>query len=63
MPHTSKATGRRVISTQLALSADDHERLLLLAASHERSAAAEVRWVVRQWLDENVRSVAFAGQN
>ena len=62
MSHTSKAAGRQVISTQLALSADDHDRLLLLAASHERSAAAEVRWAVRKWLDEHVPAIAVAGQ-
>ena len=43
-------------------SADDHDRLLLLAASHKRSAATEIRWAVRKWLVEHVPEVAIAGQ-
>ena len=63
MPHASKKTGRQVISAQLFLSTDDHDRLLLLAANHERSASAEVRWAVRKWLDEHGPAVTVAGQN
>jgi plasmid stability protein len=52
MPH---ATGgaRRIISAQIELSPAEHQRLLRIAANHERSARAEARWAVRQWLDQH----------
>ena len=51
MTHT--APSERVISARVELSPADHQRLLQVAASHERSVAQEVRWAVRQWLDQH----------
>lgn len=42
-----------MISAQIQLSPAEHERLLRLAAHHERSARAEAIWAVRQWLDQH----------
>ncbi len=42
-----------MISSSLELAPADHQRLLRIAARHERSAAQEVRWAVRQWLDQH----------
>lgn len=52
MPHAAGGA-RKVISAQIQLSPAEHERLLRLAAHHERSARAEAIWAVRQWLDQH----------
>jgi hypothetical protein len=41
-----------VVSAQIRLSHDDHDRLMQLAASNERSAAAECRYAVRRHLKQ-----------
>ena len=47
-------TASRSFPLSWPLSADDHDRPLSLAASHERSATAEICWAVQKWLDEHV---------
>lgn len=50
---TRTAPNDRVISARVELSPADHQRLHQVAASHERSITQEVRWAVRQWLDQH----------
>lgn len=52
MTHT-EPEAQRVISARVELSTADHQRLAQIAALHERTLAAEVRYAVRQWLDQN----------
>lgn len=52
MTHTDPEA-HRVVSARVELSTDDHQRLATVAAMHERTIAAEVRYAVRQWLDQN----------
>ena len=52
MPHAAGGA-KKVISAQVSLSPTEHQRLLRVAAHHERSARAEVTWAVRQWLDQH----------
>jgi hypothetical protein len=52
VPHANHEP-RRIATAQVFLAPADHARLMALAASHERSAAAEARWAVRQWIEQN----------
>ena len=52
MPHTAGGP-KRVVSAQIELSPAEHQQLLRIAAQHERSARAEARWAVRQWIGQH----------
>jgi plasmid stability protein len=61
MPHANQQP-RRIGVAQVFLAPADHARLMLLAASHERSAAAEIRWAIRQWIDRHEQTAVTAAE-
>lgn len=52
MPHANARSKRRTHVAQIEMDPLDHQRLLMVAAWGERSAAAEIRFAIRQRLAE-----------
>jgi hypothetical protein len=60
MPYTKAK--RTIVVAQVDLEPADHRRLAALAAAHERSARAEARWAIRQWLDQHMLPAAMESE-
>ena len=53
-----KISSGEVTHVVLLMERDDYATLQQLARQNERSASAQVRWIVRQWLAEQRKSTS-----